>query len=197
MHAVQRAQRHFAGDLRARTGDDERQLDVFGSGEHRQQVVGLEHEPHGLRPELRLAVISHPRDVLAVDADDSRIEVVEPGETVEQGGLSAARRAHDGDHLAPLDLEADASQCLHLDDASVIGFDDVAPRFDDYVDLLAAARRFGSSVPPGLVNQPSRILASGNRERLTLSGVFSLHGGCRSLIQGHSATVMVISSARP
>src|SRR5439155_894514 len=83
--------------------DEERKLDVLHGGEDRQQVVRLEDETHATRPIAALRVVVHRGQRDAFDEDIARREIVEAGETVQQGGLPAPGRPHDRDHLAARD----------------------------------------------------------------------------------------------
>ena len=66
----------------------------------RKKGIALEHGVH------RALVRRDIRDVLAVDADLALVCLSETGQQTEHCGLSAARRAEDGDEFALLDIDA-------------------------------------------------------------------------------------------
>jgi hypothetical protein len=100
-------------------------LDVLDGGEDGQQVIKLEDEPHALRAVLRLAVIGHRGKIDVLNENAAAFHDIKTGEAVEKGGLPAARGPHDGDHLAAVDPEIDASKRLYPHLAGVVRLDDV------------------------------------------------------------------------
>src|SRR6266508_68631 len=93
----------------------QRQLHVLGGGEDRDQVERLEDEAHRLGPVGRAGGVRHPEQVLAVEQHPAAVDVVQAGQAVQQRGLTGARGAHDGDHLAAADPKVQVDQRLHLD----------------------------------------------------------------------------------
>ncbi len=91
-------------------GELERQRDVLGRGQHRQQVEELEDEADVVAAQLRQLVVVHARDVLAGDGDLTRGGLVEAGEDVHERRLARARGAHDGGQPTTSDVERDAAQ---------------------------------------------------------------------------------------
>src|SRR5262249_40549153 len=86
------------------------QLDVFERVQHRQQVVALEHETHALGALCRLFGVAESCQPASFEHDLPALEVLEPGQAVQQRGLAAARWSDDGDDLAASDAQADAAQ---------------------------------------------------------------------------------------
>ncbi len=75
----------------------------------------LEHESHPRQPECRQISLLERGDLdrvglVVVECHRSVRDVVHPAQAVQQGGLAGTRRPHDGDEVAPLDLEVDASE---------------------------------------------------------------------------------------
>src|SRR4029079_13442484 len=77
-----------------------RGLDVLPGGEGGDQVVELEDVAQAVAAEVGELVVGEPRDLDAVDPDGAARGDVDAADEVEQRGLPAARRAHDGDELA-------------------------------------------------------------------------------------------------
>ena len=82
-------------------GDLQREAHVVGDGHVRVERVVLEH--HGDVPVLRRQV----RDVAVTDADGAGVDVLEPREHAERGGLAAAGGADEDEELAVLDLDVE------------------------------------------------------------------------------------------
>ena len=82
-------------------GDLEREAHVVGDGHVRVQRVVLEH--HGDVPVLRRQV----RDVAVADADGAAVDVLQPREHAERGGLAAAGRTDQDEELAVLDVDVE------------------------------------------------------------------------------------------
>src|SRR2546422_5239168 len=121
-HGRHERKRLAAGFLCGHPRDAERQLDVLHGVEDRQQVVRLEDETHAARPVAALRVVVHRGQGNAFDEHIARRQIVEAGETVQQGGLPAAGRPHDRDHLAARDREGQPAQRMDLDDPGVVHF---------------------------------------------------------------------------
>src|SRR5262249_10985555 len=110
--------------------DEQWQLDVLHGAQDRDQVVELEDESHAARAVVRALAIRHLGQRGSVDEDLAVVDRVEAGEAVEKGGLPAAARPHDGDHLAWLEDEVDTPERVDTDDTRVIGLAKGA-RLDD------------------------------------------------------------------
>src|SRR5690606_14493315 len=113
-------------------GQQQRQLDVAGGSEHRQQVVELEHEadvvgaPAGQLPPRSL------REVVVADDHLSGGRGVEAAEQVQQGGLAGTRGPHQGEELPGGDLEVEPLQDVDAFAAAVVdlvGVDDTDQGF--------------------------------------------------------------------
>jgi hypothetical protein len=85
----------------------EGKLDVLERGQDRQQVVGLEDETGLAGPKVGPLIVTHGSQRDAFEQHVAALEIVQPGKAVQQGRLAAPARAHDGDHLAPLDRQVD------------------------------------------------------------------------------------------
>ena len=94
--------------------EQQRQLDIALRREHRHEVVELEHEADVPRAPLRKLAVGELVDALAGDHDLAFVRTVEPADEIEQRRLAGARRAHQRDELARLDLEIQAVQHFHL-----------------------------------------------------------------------------------
>jgi hypothetical protein len=86
----------------------QRERDVFGHGEVRQQVEGLEHEPEVTPAPEREGIVVGIVDHVAVEAHFAAIGTVEPGDHVEQRGLAGTGLAHDRHPFTGSDREIDA-----------------------------------------------------------------------------------------
>ena len=106
-------------------GELERQRDVLGRREHREQVEELEDEADVVAPQARERRVVEAADVDAGDLDGARGRLVEPGEDVHEGGLAGARRAHDGGQAALGDVERHAAEGVHGGVALAVGAYDV------------------------------------------------------------------------
>ena len=120
-----------------------------------EQVRVLEHEPE-LSPQIALLQVA---DVRPVDLDRPLVHVVEPGEQVDHGGLSGARRSDERDGLAGLRFERDVVEDLRalaiaerhvieanasadrLDRLRLGGVVRLGGRVDDLEDALGACQR--------------------------------------------------------
>ena len=155
-HALLLAARHLAGEMvgsaaQAHAGEHlacqrlalalghaaegEGQRHVFGGGQRRQEVVGLEDKPQVLLAKSRELVFVHARDGRACDVDAAARRFLQARELVEQRGLARARGAEDAADLSGHDVEVDAlerhhgvvcqaiflAQAAHLDDRVLAG----------------------------------------------------------------------------
>ena len=120
------------GGIRLAAGELERQHDVLGGREHREQVEELEDEADVVAAELRELRVVEAADVDAGDGDVTRRRLVEPGEDVHQRRLAGARRAHHGRQAAGGDVDRDAAQRVDGGVAAAVPADDVT-RGDDGV----------------------------------------------------------------
>jgi hypothetical protein len=87
------------------TGVDHRQLDVPASVRPRQQVELLKHEA-----DLAIAQRRQPVGIQGLDRGPGQPvgahgRPVEAADEVHEGGLARARRAHDGDEVALLNVQ--------------------------------------------------------------------------------------------
>ena len=81
-------------------GEQERQLDVLGRREDRDQVERLEDEAHRLGAMPGSPGIRELVDRVSLDDHPSVVDLIEAGQAVEQCGLSRAGRTHHGEELA-------------------------------------------------------------------------------------------------
>src|SRR5690606_21725718 len=95
---------------------EQRELDVLVDRQLVDQVEALEDEAERAPPEVGPAALVVARDVGAVEDEPPAAGLVEQAEDVEQRGLAAAARPHDGDELAGPGLERDVVERgrLHL-----------------------------------------------------------------------------------
>ena len=94
-------------------GDGERQREVLGGAQHRQQVERLEDEADLVAAQCGELALLQPGDLDAVDLDRAGGGPVEPGEEMHEGRLARARRAHDGRQPAALEIDGRAAQRVH------------------------------------------------------------------------------------
>ena len=106
---------------RVLAGDRERQRDVLGDVEQRDQVERLEDEAGPVAAQAGRLVVGQLADDLALEDDLAGRRLVEPAEQLEERGLARARRAHQGDELAGLDRQRDAAQGLDAGSAERVG----------------------------------------------------------------------------
>ena len=85
-------------------------LHVLQRVQRRDQVEGLEDEPHRRRPDLRDLGFPQGGEVLAVEFHDARGRPVQAAEDLQQGGLAVPGRALDGQPLTVLDDQVHAGQ---------------------------------------------------------------------------------------
>jgi hypothetical protein len=100
--------------------EQQRKFDVLHSGEHRYEVERLEDESHRPRPVSGALTVGHGEQVASVDFDPAVIDVVQPGQAVEQGGLPGSGRAHDPDQFPGGDGQIQVAQRLDLDAAAAV-----------------------------------------------------------------------------
>jgi hypothetical protein len=112
---LQHLQRAPAGRSGRRPAQQQRQLDVLGRGEHRDQVEGLEDEAHRPGPVGGALGVGHGEQVLALDQDPAAVDVVQPGQAIQQGGLARPGWTHHRDQLPPVHGQVEPDQGLHLD----------------------------------------------------------------------------------
>jgi hypothetical protein len=109
-HALERRHRAGTAVLLGAARDLERELHVGEDALVHDEVVALEHEPHGAVavgiPVGRLVLLGGA----AVDHEVARGVRVEATHDVEQGGLAAAGLAQDGDELVVTEVDRDAAQ---------------------------------------------------------------------------------------
>jgi hypothetical protein len=82
--------------------------------ERREEVEALEDEADLAAADVCAAGVGGGRQVFVVDHDAPGRRRQEPAEEVQHGGLAAARRPHDGEKLALLDLQRHAAQRRHV-----------------------------------------------------------------------------------
>ncbi len=89
--------------------------------------VALEHHPEMAQMGRNECLADHIDHGLVADLDASVIGPFQTGDTAQDGGLAAARRAEQGHHLAGIDPEADA---IDGGDVLVLGDEDLGKIFD-------------------------------------------------------------------
>ena len=97
---------HAAVGLAA--GERERQRDVLGRVERRDEVVGLEHEADAVAAQHGELLVGERAELDVADEHRARRERVETGEAVQQRRLARARRAHDRGEAPGGDVDGDA-----------------------------------------------------------------------------------------
>jgi len=91
-------------------GDIQRQRDVLRRSQHRQQVVGLEHEPDPVPAQPGQLPFAQARQLGAADPDPAAGHRVKAGHAVHQRGLARPRRPHHRGERAGRDVQADRVQ---------------------------------------------------------------------------------------
>ena len=86
----------------------QRELDVLGDGVLLDQVVRLEDEADVAAADLGEFVVVELGDVAVAEDVLAARGAVEAAEQVEHGALARARRAHDGDVFAGVEVDGDA-----------------------------------------------------------------------------------------
>ena len=99
-----------AGDARV----DEGQLHVGQRRRAWEQVEALEDEADLAVANFGQAIIVHLAHVLSVEQIHAAGRHIQRPQDVHQGRFAGAGRAHDGHHLAGVDLQRDAAQGMHL-----------------------------------------------------------------------------------
>ena len=110
--------------LRVGVVQAEGQADVFLQCQGIQQIKVLEHKAQPLPAEPGQLPGREGGDALPVQQDVPGADGVDGGDAVEQGGLPAARRPHDGNKFPVIHFKADPVQRLgHIVFAPVVFFD--------------------------------------------------------------------------
>lgn len=78
---------------------------VFTDGPGEEHIALQHHADAG--PQLLQGIVPH---IQSVQQDRAFGDVIEPGDQIDQGGLSCSRAAHDGHELAGLHCEADLGE---------------------------------------------------------------------------------------
>ncbi|KAG1390995.1 hypothetical protein G6F58_012818 [Rhizopus delemar] len=91
-------------------GQLQRQRDVLGGGQRRQQVEALEHEADLACAQLGAGFLVETAQILAGQRNAAAAGQVQPGQQAEQGGLAGTGFAHDGHDFAGVDVQVDAVQ---------------------------------------------------------------------------------------
>jgi len=99
---------------------------TFFCGQHRHQVVELEHEADVAAAPVRELAAVHAVQALAFDLDLARRRRVEAADEIEQRGLARARRPHQRDEVALGDVEVDAVQHFDLLRSALVGLGESA-----------------------------------------------------------------------
>src|SRR5262245_61752841 len=111
---------------RRKIGQQQRQLHVPLRGQHRQEIVELEHKADvGSAPPRQLST-RELVDASAVHHNAARGGRIQPTDQVKQGGLARAGRAHQGDEISPRDVEVEAVQHFDLLAAAHVGLGQAA-----------------------------------------------------------------------
>ncbi len=124
--------------------------DVAQRGLVWEQVERLEHHPD-LLADLVHVRLDHR---LAVEVYVTRLDLLQPVGTPEQGGLPRARRADDDHHLAFLDCEVDPVKHLRLPEELV-----------DAVELHQGVAHDSSPPPEPRVSRPNIVLSEPQSDR--------------------------------
>jgi hypothetical protein len=111
----------LVANARRRAGDTQRNLDVLGGGEHRDQAERLEDERHGVAPQAHPRAFGHGGDVLPADPHAAAVRRVQPADDVEQRGLAGAGPPAQRHQLPLADAERDAAQRLRGGRALPVG----------------------------------------------------------------------------
>src|SRR5688572_25658348 len=98
-------QRAPAAVVRGDAAVKQRQLDVLDCGSPRQQVETLEHETDAAVAYRGERVPRQARDFLFGEGVLTARRRIEAAEQVHERGFAGARRAHDRDELAGLDVD--------------------------------------------------------------------------------------------
>ena len=116
--------------LLAELGQLQRQLDVFERGEHRDQVERLEDEPDVFVAPARDLTVAQRTEIFTEHCDGAAGGAIHRGDQVQQGRFAGARRSHERDEFAFVDLDGGVVERGDLELvaleylAQVLGFDD-------------------------------------------------------------------------
>ena len=97
------------------------QRNVLARGQHRDQVVGLEHEADLVKPEAGELALSQSVDTPVGEPDLAAVDPVEATDGVEERRLAAAGGRRETHEASLPDLEADVVEALHLELALTVG----------------------------------------------------------------------------
>ena len=147
---------------------EQRQLDVAVRGEHRDQVVGLEHEADVARAPRRELAARHRGDLVARHGHGAGRRDVQPAQEVQQRRLARAARAHERDELAGVHVQVQALEDVDLLAAAPVALVEAAHADETLavavaVDSDHAAPSFLS--PAALCNAGARLRAVRARRR--------------------------------
>ncbi len=106
-------------------GQFQRQCDVFGRRQRRQQVEALEHEAHFACAQLRPGFLVQCAQRLPGQGDAAAAGQVQPGQQAEQGGLAGTGGADDGYAGAFMYREGDVVQYVDFTLRAMHGFADL------------------------------------------------------------------------
>ncbi len=119
-HQAQRCAGALATIRGRQRGQQQRQFDVALGGQHRQQVVHLEHEADVIRAPAAELAVAHRVGALAGDFDRARGRPVEAADQVQQRRLAGARRAHQRQEIPFGDVQVERVQDMHGFRASLV-----------------------------------------------------------------------------
>ena len=105
--------------------EQQRQLDVALGGEHRHEVVELEHEADVVRAPAGELAAAELIDAAAADADLARGRLIESADEIEERRLARARRTHERDEVALGDVEIEPVQDFDLLPAALVDLGDL------------------------------------------------------------------------
>src|SRR5579864_1363855 len=152
MHAVGKAHRpkRLASPRRAAalTRVDERHLDVVERAGPRYQVEVLKDETDLAIADLGQLVVAELRDVGPVEHVAPGGRHVQASDDVHERRLAGPAGAHDGDELAPLDVEVDPAQGVDLELSHAVGLGDLLEPDHPPPPILT---------PPPAPNPPPRV----------------------------------------
>ena len=110
----------------AGAGDAQRDADVLGRGQHRDEAERLEDERDGAAAQQHPLALAHRGDVAPGDVHAAAGRAVQAADDVEQRGLARAGPPAQRDQLARADRERDAAQRVHGRAAAAEGAGHVA-----------------------------------------------------------------------
>lgn len=93
-------------------GEGEGDFDVLSSGEHLEEVEGLEDEAECSESECGAVFAAEVLGGLSLDVDLALCGGVDEAEEVEEGGFAAAGGSGDGDEVAGLDVDVAGLECF-------------------------------------------------------------------------------------